>query len=89
MNRIRNRPHGKGDMMTTKELIQAEIDRMSEKDLNKLYTIIRTFVQSRPQPQGESILEKLRRIQFHGPKDLAANHDLYLSGEKREESDTH
>jgi hypothetical protein len=75
--------------MTTKELIQAEIDRLSEEDLEKVYSIIRDFTQSRSQAQSESILEKLQRIQFDGPEDLAANHDLYFSGEKSEEPDTH
>ena len=75
--------------MTTKELIKAEIDRLSEEDLERLYTIIRDFTRSKSQARGESILEKLQRIQFDGPEDLAANHDLYLSGEKREEPDTH
>jgi hypothetical protein len=75
--------------MTTKKLIQAEIERLSEEDLEKLYNIIRDLRRSRSQVQGESILEKLQRIQFDGPEDLAANHDLYLSGEKREEPDIH
>ena len=75
--------------MTTKELIEAEIDKLSEEDLEKLYSIIRDFMQSRSQAQSESILEKLQRIQFDGPEDLAANHDLYLSGEKSEDPDIH
>jgi hypothetical protein len=75
--------------MTTKELIQAEIEGMSEEDLDKLYELIRDFVGSKRQNGGPSILEKLQRIQFDGPEDLAANHDLYFSGEKREESNLH
>ena len=71
--------------MTTKELIEAEIERMSEEELDELYKLIKDFAQSRPQPREESILVKLRNIQFDGPEDLAANHDLYLSGEKRDE----
>jgi hypothetical protein len=75
--------------MTTRELIQAEIDRLSEVDLEALYSVVQEFMRSRSQVQGESILEKLQRIQFDGPQDLAANHDLYLSGEKHEEPDIH
>lgn len=75
--------------MTTKEMIQAEIDRLSEVDLEALYSIIQVFMRSRPQIQGESVLEKLQRIQFDGPEDLAANHDLYFSGEKYEEPNIH
>jgi hypothetical protein len=71
--------------MTTKELIKAEIDRLSDEDLDELYRLIKDFTKSRPQNNGESILSKLQTIQFDGPEDLAANHDLYLNGEKLEE----
>jgi hypothetical protein len=73
--------------MTTKELIKAEIDSLPEEALDELYHLIKDFARSRPQPDGRSILVKLQSIQFDGPEDLAANHDLYLSGEKREKPD--
>jgi hypothetical protein len=71
--------------MTTKELIKAEIDRLPEEDLDEVYRLIKDFTKSKPQNNGDGILSKLQAIQFDGPEDLAANHDLYLSGEKREE----
>ena len=73
--------------MTTKELIKAEIDNLSEDDLAELYRLIKDFSKSRPQANGQSILVKLQSIQFDGPTDLSANHDLYLSGEKHKGSD--
>ena len=75
--------------MTTRELIQAEIERLSERDLEELYNIIRDFTRTTSQDKEKSILEKLQRIQFDGPEDLAANHDLYVNGEKREEPNIH
>jgi hypothetical protein len=71
--------------LTTKELIEAELSRMSEQELDELYKLIKGLIQSRAQVNGQSILVKLQGIQFDGPEDLAENHDLYLSGEKREE----
>ena len=71
--------------MTTKELIQAEIEGVREADLEELYKLIRSFAQSK-EADKESIMSKLRKIKIHGPRDFATNLDLYLSGEKREES---
>ncbi len=71
--------------MATKELIHAEIDNLSEEDLDELYNFIKTFARSRAGGTKQSIMSKLREIQFDGPEDFAANLDLYLSGEKREE----
>jgi len=64
--------------MTTKELINAEIDNLSEEDLEEVYRLIKDFTNARPRDNGQSILAKLQRIQFDGPEDLTANHDLYL-----------
>jgi hypothetical protein len=71
--------------MTTKELIEAEIDRMSEEELDELYRFIKDFAHSRRSNTDQSIMAKLRKIQFDGPEDLAANHNLYSSGEKQKE----
>lgn len=72
--------------MVTKELLHAEIDRVPEKDLEQLYDLIKSFTQLKPQ-DDRSFMSKLLSVQFDGPEDLAANHDLYLNGEKREEPD--
>lgn len=75
--------------MTTKKLIQAEIERLPEEDLDDLYEIIKKFVQSRPKRDGQTLMSKLRSIHIEGPSDFAADLDLYLSGEKRFEEDVH
>ncbi len=36
-----------------------------------------------------SLMSRLRNISIEGPEDFAANHDLYISGEKRIEPDIH
>jgi hypothetical protein len=75
--------------MTTKELIQAEIERLSEEDLDELYAVIKHFTQSKRHAKPQSFMAKLKRIQIEAPEDFAANLDLYVSGEKRGEPDFH
>jgi hypothetical protein len=71
--------------MTTKELIQAEIDRVSEQDLDELYKLVKDFTQSKQQDQKRSLMSKLRNIKIDAPEDFSTNFDLYMSGEKRAE----
>lgn len=73
--------------MTTKESIYAEIDSLSDEDLDELYHIIRQFVQAKQQAHQPSLMERLQQIKIDAPADFAANLDLYLSGEKRADSD--
>jgi hypothetical protein len=73
--------------MTTKELIQAEIDRISEEDLDELYSVVRDFTQSKQQSRKPSLMTKLRAIKIDAPEDFSTNFDLYTSGEKGAESD--
>ena len=75
--------------MTTKELIQAEIDRINEEDLDELYTLVKDFTQSKQQSQKQSLMSKLRAIKIEAPEDFSINFDLYASGEKCAESDLH
>ncbi len=75
--------------MTTKELIQAEIDTLSDESLDELYTLVKQFAQAKRHAQPRSLMAALRRIQIEAPPDFAANLDLYVRGEKRVESDPH
>ena len=75
--------------MTTKELIQAEIDQVSEGDLDELYKLVKDFTQSKQQSPKQSLMSKLRSIKIDAPEDFSTNFDLYLSGEKRAEQDIH
>lgn len=69
--------------MTTKEMIQAEIEKLSEDELKKLYDVVRDLNQSKAGNSKGSFMSRLRSIQISAPEDFAANLDLYLSGEKR------
>ena len=72
-------------MMTTKELIMAEIDNVSEEHLDELYDAIKTFVQSKENGSKQGFMAGLKRVKIDAPEDFAANFDLYASGEKRAE----
>lgn len=73
--------------MTTKELIKAEIDQVSEADLDELYKLVKHFTQSKQQSPKQNLMSKLRSIKINAPEDFSTNFDLYLSGEKRAEPD--
>jgi len=69
--------------MTTKELIHAEIDTLSNEEmLNELYTVIRQFVQSKRATKRPSFMSKLQQIQIEAPADFSVNFEKYTSGEK-------
>jgi len=75
--------------MTTKELIQSEIDRISDEDLDELYSLVKDFTQSKQQGRKQSLMSRLRAIQINAPEDFSTNFDLYTSGEKGVEPDLH
>ncbi len=76
-------------MMTTMELIRAEIDRIPEERLGELYGLVREFATSRGTAPNRGIMGKLRGVQIDAPADFAANLDLYVSGEKCVDGDLH
>ena len=75
--------------MSTKELIQAELDTLSDEDLDALYIVIKQFIQSKRHVKPDSLMATLRDIQIDAPPDLAASLDQYVSREKRAEPDLH
>jgi nitrogen regulatory protein PII len=68
--------------MTTKELIQEQLDRLSEEDLEQVYDMIRDFARTRSNGDERSFMSKLRAIRIDAPEDFAANLDAYTNGEK-------
>jgi len=72
--------------MITKELIHSEIDGISNEHLDELYDVVRDFAESRKNGKKQSFMSKLKNIKIDAPEDFAANLDLYMSGEKRVES---
>ena len=47
----------KGGSMSTKELIQAEIDPLSDEELDELYTLIKNFTQSKRHAKPQRLSE--------------------------------
>ena len=68
--------------MSTKELIEAKIQTMSEAQLSALYPIIERIAERKPADETLSFMEKLGRIEIDAPPDFSANHEAYASGEK-------
>jgi hypothetical protein len=69
--------------MTTKERIQAEIDRLDQESLNQLYQLVKEFAASKAANQQPGIMAKLKSVRIEAPTDFSVNLDLYMSGEKR------
>ncbi len=68
-------------MMTTKELIKAEIDNMNEEHLDELYLVIKTFVQRKENGSKQSLMARLKRVKIDAPEAFAANFELYAISE--------
>ncbi len=67
----------------TKEDIKQEIDKVSDKDLERLYKYVKHLAEIEPNKQSkESFMAKMRKIKIDTPPDFSRNIDLYLSGEK-------
>jgi hypothetical protein len=62
--------------MTVKELIQAEIDKIPEEELNNLYQWIKEFTDKKNSTK-KGILSQLKQIKIQGPTDLSMNFDKY------------
>jgi hypothetical protein len=58
--------------MSTRELIQAELDTLSDEDLDALYALIKQFIQSKRLEKPRSLMATLRGIQIDAPPDFAA-----------------
>jgi hypothetical protein len=62
--------------MTVKELIQAEIDKIPEEELNNLYQWIKEFTDKKNSTK-KGILSQLKQIKIQGSTDLSVNFDKY------------
>ncbi|MEA5618947.1 hypothetical protein VB711_14015 [Cronbergia sp. UHCC 0137] len=63
--------------MTMKELIQAEIDKIPEQELNEVYQLIKDFTDKKNSTK-KGILSQLKQIKIQGPTDFSVNFDKYL-----------
>ncbi|MCL5999270.1 MAG: hypothetical protein M1546_24875 [Chloroflexi bacterium] len=70
--------------MTTKELIQQEINAIDEQYLDDLYRLIKSFAEAKQRYGKPSFMSRLRAIRIDGPEDFSANLDEYLYDDRRE-----
>ncbi len=56
--------------MSIKELIQAELDTLSDEDLDALYALIKQFTQSKRLAKPRSLMATLQGIQIDAPQIL-------------------
>jgi hypothetical protein len=68
--------------MTTKEMIDWEIERVGEEHFDELYQLIRQFVRSKRKRKKGALMSNLKSIRIDAPEDFAAEHDLYVVGDK-------
>ena len=58
--------------MTTREIIQTEIDSLGEDMLDELYPLIKRFIKSKRAAKKPSLMSKLQQIKIDAPEDFSA-----------------
>ncbi len=71
--------------MSTRELIEVEMQGLDEAQLHELYQVARKLSEAGKNASQPSLMSKLKQVQIKAPEDFATNLDLYASGEKRVE----
>jgi hypothetical protein len=64
--------------MTTRERIWVELDRMSDEQLEQIYTVAQQLTHAQRPVKKERLLQRLQRIQIEGPEDLSVNFEKYM-----------
>ena len=72
--------------MTTKELIQSEVERMSDEQLAELYAYIQQTLPA-PPVQRKGLLQSLQEIQIDLPPDFSMNWKRYVGEWAAEDQD--
>jgi hypothetical protein len=70
--------------MTVKELIQAEIDKIPETELNEVYQLIKEYNHKKDSSK-KGVLSKIKQIKIQAPKDFSINFDYYSSQDNSHE----
>lgn len=63
--------------MTVKELIQAEIDKIPEGELNEVYQLIKEY-NDKKNSSKKGVLSKIKQIKIQAQKDFSVNVDYYF-----------
>jgi hypothetical protein len=70
--------------MSKKELIVAELDKLSEESLDRLYGVVQSLARREAGAKdGRTLMDKLLSIEIDGPEDFSKNLDHYLYGHPR------
>jgi len=72
------------ETVTTKRMIQIELDLMTDPQLDAVFILIEGFMQTQPLREGATFMEKMRRIKIDAPPDFSTKWERYLG----EEADT-
>jgi hypothetical protein len=68
--------------MATKELVKAEIETLTDEQINKLYGIIQDLKTPRKdEEKPKSFFEAIRGLEIDAPPDFSARVDEYLYGD--------
>lgn len=65
----------------TRELIQIEMSRMSDEQLDELYVVAKQLVnaqQQTPKTHTRSIFDAIKHIRIQGPADLSTTYERYM-----------
>lgn len=64
-----------GKVMSPKEMITKEIDKIPEERLDELHKVIKGFTKKKNARKKGNLMTRLRKVKIHGPKDFAKNID--------------
>lgn len=64
--------------MDTRELIQVEMNRMSDEQLDELYAVAKQMISAHQRTSFRSIYDELEDIRIQGPEDLSTNFERYI-----------
>jgi len=68
--------------MITKQQLYAEIDNISEENLDDFYQLLKHFIQTKQKQKKAGLLSRLQPIKIDAPEDFTTNLDLYMNGSK-------
>ncbi len=65
--------------MTTKEMLQGEIEKLSATQLSELYAIVKNLSEPHAAVPQTTLMTRLRRIEIDAPEDFSVNFEPSLN----------
>ena len=75
--------------MSSKEVLLTEIAGLDDVYTDEVLQFVRQLNRTQRAARSGSLLTNLKGVRISAPADFAKNLDLYVSGEKRIDSDVH